>query len=176
MSLLVMQRRWQRKVERSIIIPGINLNSFGHSFSRSGLKAFGTVSLELMTFTLPGSSEICHFTQMPQNPQVCNATCSWGAYDPETPVKPPWQYQGVMSLPLFSKMVNIAPPPIPILWGCTREVHSSAAMAPSTADPPRCNIFLYRSKHSHVTHFPSPVHSHIQTHTHTHAHTHSSSA
>lgn len=38
--------------------------------------------------------------------------------------------------------VKMAPPPRPMLCGFTREVQSSAAMAPSTAEPPDCRMSL----------------------------------
>lgn len=38
------------------------------------------------------------------------------------------------------------PPPKPILCGFTKEVHRSAAMAPSTAEPPCCKMSLQESE------------------------------
>lgn len=45
-------------------------------------------------------------------------------------------------LPVLSLTVTMEPPPIPMLWGLTTEVHRRAAMAPSTADPPCCRMLL----------------------------------
>lgn len=47
-----------------------------------------------------------------------------------------WNHEWMCQLPELSITVNMDPPPMPILCGFMREVHSSAAMAPSTAEPP----------------------------------------
>lgn len=47
--------------------------------------------------------------------------------------------------PVLFLIVMIDPPPIPMLWGLTTELHRRAAMAPSTAEPPCCSIFLENS-------------------------------
>lgn len=50
--------------------------------------------------------------------------------------------------PDLSLMVNMDPPPMPMLWGLTTDVHRRAAMAPSTADPP-CWSMLLENTSSH---------------------------
>lgn len=45
-------------------------------------------------------------------------------------------------LPELSITVNMDPPPMPMLCGFMTEVHSSAAMAPSTAEPRLCRMSL----------------------------------
>lgn len=47
--------------------------------------------------------------------------------------------------PVLFLMVIIDPPPSPMLCGLTTEVHSRAAMAPSTAEPPCWSMLLQES-------------------------------
>lgn len=47
--------------------------------------------------------------------------------------------------PVLFLTVIIDPPPIPILWGLTTDVHRRAAMAPSTAEPPCWSMFLEKT-------------------------------
>lgn len=53
-------------------------------------------------------------------------------------------------LPELSITVNMEPPPMPILCGFMTEVHRSAAMAPSTAEPPLRRISLQDITHVRI--------------------------
>lgn len=54
----------------------------------------------------------------------------------------PGRIHGEAPSPALSITVKMAPPPRPMLCGLMTEVHSSAAMAPSTAEPPLCRMSL----------------------------------
>lgn len=48
--------------------------------------------------------------------------------------------------PALSLTVTIEPPPIPMLWGLSTDVHRRAAMAPSTAEPPCWSMLLEKNQ------------------------------
>lgn len=95
-----------------------------HDSSRSGLNFPGTVSLELMTVTLPLKIG-CFIRTFVFLMYRRNGLKEW-----------------IWLLPVLSINVNMDPPPMPILCGFMTEVQSSAAMAPSIADPPLRRISL----------------------------------
>lgn len=103
----------------------------GHESSRSDRKFCGAVSLELMIFTLPADER--------RRCELCLHDGTLGQSRREGP------------LPELSITVNMDPPPGPMLCGLMTEVHSSAAMAPSTAEPPLCRMSLKEFSHHHVS-------------------------